>query len=1452
MAAVPADAALPVVTSQPDVYRIFRGEAIRLPVATNTELTRVEWRFNGRVISNPVNTTLYTVNSKTATTLVVPNATPANSGNYVAHLTNKDGTALSRTISVTVLDKESPLAPWKSVLPGTVGFEISSLAHFNGRFVAGTADSTIHVSSDGERWQQAVVPPNPLRAMAFQPRIRKILSHNDRYFAFADPDDLNNNGVGGWTSSDLLSWEFDPNLPRIGNAAVSNGQRMVVTRYLPKTLASSTDGINWERASSTSPFWNSFPERLVAFKGSFLALTYSSTAPLYRSEDGVNWTKVTTPVPDGFKNFTGFGQFVEYNGELLFFGSQRLWKSLDGIAWTEVISSSSNPLGMGTPTAAFTGLGKVWISYFNGDCRNSSDLVNWHYLPYNNNSASPTTAVAGTEDVAVCAFNPSGIALTRDANTNFKIFPADGITATSGLTSTSAGIFAHTSPFVRFSEDGEVWKMTNAFRYSSAGGYDALAYGNGIYVRTNSTRRYVSLDGLAWREESQSGFYSDADLIFGNGRFVTLFPNFSSFDVSWSENGTTWSKKAAVQIKAKRLAYVSGRIWALATGYSTGTGGSREYLYATSGDAESWQSRSVALPPDANLVNVSGLVEFAGRLILVSGDPAWWLVSDDGGITWNRLDTGFGFLYNNPYSLNANSARSPVIHNGWLFAAFGTDDMIATSDGRNFNRLDGPGGSMTTHLGALFAATSGGVQRSGDISIPALQTFGLAEGASPVRGGTSEIGIVITDYQAGDRIEFRINGQLVQVSYDFYVHFAWNVGVIDEQTLVVTVIRADGSRTSRSWKTDPAAEVITQALPPGLPASGRLAFQQESAGFFYHLTPEGILRSSTDLFNWTSETIPGLANPSTYDINSLRIVTRADGARLLSLQMGIWASPPGSGTWTAVEDFPRALNGATYYVHPSGSHFTLLYNSFRVVPRPPELGGGGAYVNDLERFTSTDGFTWTSHGLLPSVGNYNEGFSDGTTILWIEDKGFDERAVALTPARLWRLTAAGVSEVVELLPDLTPYKVSFSGGKWIVLGGMEGDWELGIDSIPKILTSENTVTWLEGETASPDVGLWEISAYGNGLWIGRDSSGYFTTADFQTWTPIRAFPSLPVWTGNRWVNSEPKGNGPIDHYESDDLIEWRLVSAEWPTSDSTILAVTGERLVTTLGKGIFTMDATGKWAILSSRNNVTACQFWNGVWILAASDGGVGNVREGVSEHWQYPLNAPQPISSSASEVVLGFLENGSELIAFSNRALYLTTDGQSWSRRDTPPNRSVAGLVRLDDRLIVETSGKRIESSNDGGHTWTTATLPAGSVNYSTGHPGPYGLYADNDSAYYIANYNQRYRSDDGVTWLLLPSNTDAYLPRADPDGAGSGSLGFFRNIRILSMAIQTLCGTNSHIADNTRAGCHSPGRVLSWSDGLAACGRPTDHSAGQPPSKLSPSTWPHGSVRRCDSSRC
>lgn len=182
--------------------------------------------------------------------------------------------------------------------------------------------------------------------------------------------------------------------------------------------------------------------------------------------------------------------------------------------------------------------------------------------------------------------NGQFVAVGGDAERRFSISPdgrawTDVNTGYSGSVDTvdyGLGLYFAT-------DDGDIlWSVTGAHWIEESGGWrpslSAVAFGNDRFVGVGSSRRAVSLDGMSWHVDVDSGAELWA-VAFGNGVFVAVGP---SGHVAWSTDGEAWSEQTIGTANRGEVAFGNG---------SFAIGGWPDATW-TSNDGQTWTERAGA------------------------------------------------------------------------------------------------------------------------------------------------------------------------------------------------------------------------------------------------------------------------------------------------------------------------------------------------------------------------------------------------------------------------------------------------------------------------------------------------------------------------------------------------------------------------------------------------------------------------------------------------------------------------------------------------------------------------------------------------------------------------------------------------------------------------------------------------------------------------------------------
>ncbi|HEY0552443.1 MAG TPA: hypothetical protein VGF13_22780, partial [Verrucomicrobiae bacterium] len=493
-----------------------------------------------------------------------------------------------------------PLDHWHWAAPKPAGYAYD-IAYGNGSWVHVSA-SDVFVSTNGNDWQMAALPYIPeygaLRAIAFGNGIfvlggpESILTSTNgfdwvRYpvdhgtwsvaygagcFVAVDhpvlPGEVqvfrSTNGVD-WTPINTPATNRLQTVGYAGNTFIAAGVR--------GTIITSPDGIVWtQRYTAPNCTWyrvtygngvfiasgDSVPEDgrilvsynsvdwffvsatpprnpLVAFgNGWFVALTGSEDAEGRGlggySTNGVNWQ-------------TNMSEELAYLSEIKFVndrfvvpGSPPLMSS-DGRDWELM----GRPLDLDAKRIRY--LNNLFLAFGNGtNFGLSSNGGDWttRSFSFQGLALSDALFVDATYFFVGSESNKAAIVTSTNLHDwNTTIFPSN-----SGFSSITfvAGVFlaASETGVAARSTDGQQWQAvsTPAFR--------RMAGGNGVFVAINDTNLWVSSNGLQWTKQHLEPTVHNplprfADVVFGNGQFVTVSYGYWGFGTYVSRDGTNWT-----------------------------------------------------------------------------------------------------------------------------------------------------------------------------------------------------------------------------------------------------------------------------------------------------------------------------------------------------------------------------------------------------------------------------------------------------------------------------------------------------------------------------------------------------------------------------------------------------------------------------------------------------------------------------------------------------------------------------------------------------------------------------------------------------------------------------------------------------------------------------------------------------------------------------------------------
>lgn len=319
--------------------------------------------------------------------------------------------------------------------------------------------------------------------------------------------------------------------------------------------------------------------------------------------------------------------------------------------------------------------------------------------------------------------------------------------------------------------DAQTWNVSAA-GYPADNDWEAVAYGNGVFVAVSSTgsgnRVMTSPDGISWTPRTSA---SDSDwqaVTFGNNLFVAVGTN----AVMTSPDGTTWTSRTAVNGSWDSVAGCGGMFVAVSSVTSPYVMSSSDGItWTVRTPAHGWDHQQVACR-ESPLVFVSS--SHLGR-VWYSNDGITWSAGSQGHIVHTHAKaygivsgTGtFSWLEYNDYdnnqasgsiSTNGSSFTSTggnAVVNGWNSMTFGNSKFVAVAQsGSNTRAAYSSNGSIwslgtgipdnTWESVAFGTNTFVAVAKSGSGNRVATSTDGVSWSVQPLVAPTPTTASVST------------------------------------------------------------------------------------------------------------------------------------------------------------------------------------------------------------------------------------------------------------------------------------------------------------------------------------------------------------------------------------------------------------------------------------------------------------------------------------------------------------------------------------------------------------------------------------------------------------------------------------------------------------------------------------------------------------------------------------
>jgi len=184
---------------------------------------------------------------------------------------------------------------------------------------------------------------------------------------------------------------------------------------------------------------------------------------------------------------------------------------------------------------------------------------------------------------------------------------------------------------VAVSPDGQIWSLYSA---PSSSSWDAIAYGNGVYVATASSasttglpRSMYSFDGKVWRPSNINTTATWRSVCYGNNVFVAI----GSSGASVSSDGITWGAPTTITGVGVLRSITYGN------GIYVAVGSSGTNRIATSTNGTTWTAR---LAPQANAWY--SVVFHNGMFVACSSSGTNRVMTSTDGINWTLRNNSSG------------------------------------------------------------------------------------------------------------------------------------------------------------------------------------------------------------------------------------------------------------------------------------------------------------------------------------------------------------------------------------------------------------------------------------------------------------------------------------------------------------------------------------------------------------------------------------------------------------------------------------------------------------------------------------------------------------------------------------------------------------------------------------------------------------------------------------------
>lgn len=1215
---------------------------------------------------------------------------------------------------------------WTARTSGASG-TLFSVAYGNSKYVVVSTAGVVLYSSDLVNWATA----SGTGTSAFY----RVIYANSLFVAV---------GVNGalYTSSDGVTWTSRSAGSQTFNDVIYENSLFVAVGNGGACYTSS-DGVTWTSRSAGGALL-----RKVTYGNSLFVAVGLNV--IYTSSDGATWTSRTIP---SYTSAAYAGTVtlysVAWNGTSFVAVGQygRYVTSSDGITWT-----SYNDISVAEFYAVSVVNSKT-IAFGHSSCVILAGATRAEVMQSGTWSFTINAAISNQRLVAYDG--SSTYVACGGANTIYGMLmsSSDGVSWTAGsflpvqdnyiVTQYVNGNFVALGQYgsLAYSSNGTSW--TQADTGTAAAKY-AIAYGAGVYVTVgagNAGAGYAlsSPDLTTWTSRS-AGSNTLNDVIFANSLFVAVG---NTGVVYTTPDGVTWTYRSAGSSAFQRIIYANSLFVAV---------GASGVIY-TSTDGITWTSRT------SNVASQLNDVTWNGSLFCAVGASGAITTSPD-GVTWTARVSG------------STNTLTSVSWSGSAFLVTNTtnSNVLVSSDGTNwFTYATQFGGTFlySTYAGGKFVAIGSNKVASSTNGIAwtpgSPVQFTALPGVSNTRSVTysnskfviSGTGTVNNIATSTDGVTWSalFAGQAYTSASQGWHYCLWNGS---SYYLVGDNGRYATSSDAATWTVAQDASV-SSFYSVGVVSGKTIAYGATSCVLLAGATRAEVLQNGT----WNYSVAAQLAaNPRTiaYNGSNQYVAAGNNGVILTSSDGQSWTGRY-SGV-TAIFDKVQYLNGNYIALGGSGQYTNLLTSSDGVSWTSRLAGslvfnaaayGASIYVavgSTGSAYSSPDLITWTSrsaggsvthndvvfaNSIFVAVGTGGSCYSSPDGITWTSRSAGTTQFNRIIYANSL-FVAIGQSGIIYTSPDGITWTNRTSNVGAANLNDIvwNGSLFCAVGNSGVITTSPDGVTWTARTPGDTTVNLNSISWSGTRFVVTNTTNGVaWTSTDGITWTRAstvyQGTTLYSCYLGGKFLAI---GSG---------FIQTSSDGINWTNSDPVQYVPTSINKLYKLGSNYYALTNKGMFQSTDGSTFTLAGRTLPSGAVLSMAYSGSAWVAESSAVSGQ-----PQAFYKSTDGTTwtkaadLGTLTSSSSLLAavdlvYANGnfisgqtitlaqnipySIYTSTDGVTWTGRQTPYLAAPVTAMGSDGTNTVFGSASGTFKSTDGGVTWTQLTAPAStSVIYSNG----------------------------------------------------------------------------------------------------------------------------------------